>query len=485
MVRYFITDPYTPGGGVLQWEIFPLNDTDLKIKWSKQQDQLYYRKELTGHVLIQRNESGAYDYLMQMESYEPCRYLWLRIEEFCDNRWQEIYRGQFTTYSCEFDKDQCTVLIKAKTEDEYTQVLNDWETEYDIFNAGDAFATTLYAVNILNSSVMTQDYTNGRLLSDVLQYLAGQFGYTYKSDFFVNGDPIWGLNFKYLSIHHKADMVDPMASQLSTVCNMTFKDLMDTLNKMFDVYWFIDGVYLRIEHETFFDGLSYGAPQIGLDLTLPEFKVKKANKYKFINEEMPYREEWTWPEKVDKLNRFQDGYVQYTKDCTTDDIMKRSVTNAVTDVYGLWRWHVDYFSTDGFVLIQNEYCNPIFGCQVALPFAPGIITKYGMTVVSADIYANQNLRWRNLIRRYWRYNRIRLTGVYGETPRNLNPTLFDLPITFDSALRLKEGYPITTRLCCQDFDPYKIYTTVIGEGKIRAASERLKDSQMELTLRYE
>jgi len=183
LVRYFITDPYTPGGGALEWQIYPLNDSDLKIKWTQDQDSLFYRKELTGSVLIQKGEFGAYEYLLQMEQFEPCRYLWLRIEKFCEGQWIEIYRGRFSTYSCEFDKDQCTIDINSKVEDDYTSILKDWERGYNLIEMGDAFITVLYVININNQSVMTQTYNNGRLLSDVLQYFAGQFGFTYKSDF--------------------------------------------------------------------------------------------------------------------------------------------------------------------------------------------------------------------------------------------------------------------------------------------------------------
>ncbi|GAG04955.1 unnamed protein product, partial [marine sediment metagenome] len=41
------------------------------------------------------------------------------------------------------------------------------------------------------------------------------------------------------------------------------------------------------------------------------------------------------------------------------------------------------------------------------------------------------------------------------------------------------------QLCCDEFDPTKFVKTTLGNGRVKSAKRRFKDSQMEITLRYE
>jgi len=314
--------------------------------------------------------------------------------------------------------------------------------------------------------VLTVAYKNGRLLSDILDFFAAKYSLTVQSDFFVNGDPLGGVDLSHISFHTKIDIKNPQAPLPSYDALMSFKQLMETLNRIWDVYWHIDNGVLRIEHELYYlNGLSYsGNQQIGLDLTLPKYGIKKANKYKYLESELPWREEWRYAEGEHSGGI---GYIEYDKRCTSDDIKIRSIDMAIADIYSIWKYF-DTYSDDGFVILQN----------VAQTFtSAGVPSLSGYMVYGTVQNGNSNMGWSFLLKNYWKYNRIEIQG-------RVNGSLFST-FTFQSVIRKREQIPIKFQLCCDDFDIYKLQTTSLGEGISSGAKERLKDSQMEITLRYE
>ena len=456
MVRYYITD------GLAQYDIDVLNDNELSIVWKQGEDWNFWREELSTDVRIQKG--SFWTPLIDAERNEPCREFSLYIERFCDNTWQYRWHGKFSTYNCEFDKDQCTVDISVKPLDGYTDILEDIETEYNIFSISNTF-TTQYDAKII-IPVITIDYLTGRLLSDIFDYFAAKYSLTFQSDFFVNGDPIAGLDLTHISFHLKYDIKNPLATAIP-IGNISFKQLMETLNGIWDVYWHIENGVLRVEHELYYlNGMSYSAAQsVGLDLTLPKYGVNKVNKYKYLEAELYRREEWRYAEGEHTGGAV--GFIEYDRKCTNPDIKTRAIDIAIADIYSIYSLPGTY-SDDGFVIFQNVAQGQT---------SAGVPTISGCMVYGTVQNGNSNMGWTYLLKNYWKYNRIEITG-------RINNNLFST-FTFQSTIRKREQIPIKFQLCCEDFNIYKLQTTTMGDGVVSAAKERLKDSQMELTLRYE
>lgn len=449
MVRYYIQEKVGIGS-LVQYEVFPLNDSELGIEYKQDEEQFFFREHLNQSVLIQRDDSGFWSYIKWVEASNN-QTLDFIVKDLCDGRWSVIWTGEFDVNNCEFDNDQCTVLIDVRPLDEYTEFLRDYEVQYNILEElPNEILTRFYYQP--GASI---NYEYGRLLLEIAEFFASNTGLSFQSDFFVNGDPIAGQELDSITFHQKSDIKHPTASQNATQENLSFKEFIDILNGMFDVFWSIEGTTLRIEHRRYYkNGKSYaGTPGIDIDLTLPFFRVTKTNKYKYLDLEMPWREEWQYSEV--SSDGFYKGWIEYDSVNTNKEVKTRTV-NAVTNVYNVWL-NFDKYSDSGWVVLYNHK----------------IVNNY--YVISNSAAANYPLVWYYLFIAYWTYDRVKLNGtINGSTP-----------VVFDSVRENREQVEIEFQYCCHTFDPLKLITTDMGNGRVRTASKRFKDSKFKVQLRYE
>ena len=326
MVRYIITDPFLPAGGGATWEVFPLNDTKLALQLRQDTKYKFFQWVLSESVILQKSDSGVWAWLLHLEAIDPCQMLTLIIQKECDGQWIEDWQGKFTIYDCEFDKDQCTIAINTKPFDDYVDILEDIDTDYNILDITAPFITDFYDAAFGTGNLL-ETYERGKTLSSVGDFFVSKYGLSFGGNFFVKGDPIAGRNLKFLSFHAKADCKHPIPVTPATELLLSFGRFAQILNRMFDVYWHIVNGQVQFEHEQFFlNGLSYaGAPSIGLDLSY----IKKVNKYKYLSTDIFRREEWSYGEG--RGTTWINGSVEYTGGCV-DKVLKREIEDVTVDI---------------------------------------------------------------------------------------------------------------------------------------------------------
>lgn len=96
------------------------------------------------------------------------------------------------------------------------------------------------------------EFDSGRWLTDVIQTYLTDFGLTLKSDFLQSDiNPVTGESenpTKLLQILQKSDAKYPSATEPATIGMLKFSDLITDLCVLFNLRWWVDGSYFRIEH---------------------------------------------------------------------------------------------------------------------------------------------------------------------------------------------------------------------------------------------
>lgn len=215
---------------------------------------------------------------------------------------------------------------------------------------------------------------NGRKLNDVIQYLLTDCELTLVSDFFnYNPDNSHPQNFAYtyaetyykdLIIWQKSDVkrqprritnsngdsrILPFES--ATKAFIKLKELLDWLNKMYNVQWAIIGNTFRVEHYTFWKS----SRQNLIDLTENKAILGNYN-YKYISEELPSSETWKWMEETDKKD-FDGTPIIYSETCSYDDNETKDEEYPINKV----TTNIEYIITNpseisdtGFVIASTE-----------------------------------------------------------------------------------------------------------------------------------
>ena len=352
----------------------------------------------------------------------------------------------------------------------------------------------------------TETLSAARPLSSVIDYFMTQMNcsLTYQSTFFDNDSlpsdapteiktiitahPTYNYvteetnKLNHLMIAQKSDIVSCVqspgtgcsASEAATKGLITFKDLYQYLNKMFNVYLVIENSHLRLEHERYFQR-SLGS----IDLTSEEntFANKNwewhINKYRYVRNEMYGRERWTFMEQhnVDFIGepieydeilsntRIEQRTKEYNLDLITTDIQYiYDVESASATLDGSIDRH-------GFVILQCSYdaaTTPKYECE----------NETG--VLSGVQFPNNHLSVANLQDAYWRWGRILEDG-----------TMNNDSVTFESWFKAKEQDEIRFDLCCTSFDPIDLIKTSMGNGEVVSAGYNFSSGILRVILRYE
>jgi len=354
-----------------------------------------------------------------------------------------------------------------------------WTTSYLEVNMSLApYAGTQWCENTFHTVTWsniedTITYTRFRKWMDVITYVAGESCVDITevtSAFFNNStNPVTAEASKInnMFIAQKSDIIlvdGEESSGAATIGITTFQKLMQYINEIFQVYWFIntEGA-LQLEHISYWSGLiaGYGSARIeSIDLTILDngIYINAKNKYDYLKLDMPNRERWKFMEMFNLDFRGVD--IVYSGVCTNqrvnDDIKERNLLEITTDLNHIQNEPED-ISKEGFVMVVTD--------------GTDVLVETG-SLSGLDL-ANNHLSIANLQDAYWRYDRVILEG-------NMN----NQDVTFESAMKIKKQETISFKLCCDEFDADKLIKTQIGWGEVIDATESLKTSEMKINLKF-
>ena len=120
---------------------------DLSIKYTREDEEAFLRKELDGSLKFLASD---YEYIMQSD-FEETKYIkiWAYEKSQDGNNasyytWKEIFAGKFFMTDCEVDTFRKTIEAEIETEDEYTEILNCIDKEYDLMKLPIAIESLTY-----------------------------------------------------------------------------------------------------------------------------------------------------------------------------------------------------------------------------------------------------------------------------------------------------------------------------------------------------
>lgn len=442
-------------------QVYPTNFLETALVDELERDQIFYRRKFSGSLIFGGQLLKTdFNYFWAIEQSSPCTKLTFEIYKDSVIYWT----GYFSTSNGSWDLDNCTYTITPLPEDNYVELLDEGDLEYNIITSGLSEVTTTYA-----DGVTTIAYTHNYLLYDVIEYLADLIipGITLSSTFFEDAtNPVTLLknHYDYLTIAQKSDIKYPTATNPATVGMMSFNQAMQICRAM-NLYWDYDGTTLRIEHVSFWpetDGLNVRNQKL----------TQGTNKYKYINEQLPKYETFKWmeAEAVD----FIGAPIWYNSSCVNQDSESNTsefALNVTTDIEFIQDCIADpedkesLISNDGWVLLANR----LDGADLYIYFGTG---EMGGT------HFNIDLAWSRLHAAFWKHGRQLMEGY-------MNNNLTD----FYTSKKIREQDQFSI-ISCETFDPTEVITTELGDDYFGGAKGAVKTAtikpygQIDLILRY-
>ena len=315
---------------------------------------------------------------------------------------------------------------------------------------------------------------NGRLLSDMLDFMLGQIGCSLPvvSDFFmINPDFTAPSNDVYMAAQEKlarllffqkSDVKRADVSDNATEGIMTLDELFSWMANRLQVFPSLETGSLRLEHITY-----YQDKPISLDLTDSAYIrwVKGARRYSYAGTNPRYLK---FPQYEGQGRLFFDGLqIEYGAACSSKDGGDAPYPSGrfVTDL-ALVINSSGNFSDDGFVVVN------------AIEFSGALYADMEVSALNSTAeLLNGHLSMPNLHDKYWRDYAYQASGL-----------LNGVTIDFDSVRPSKRGVPITIPgWCCADFlnfDPASLVRTPIGDGEIEKITYSVKTGNVVFELIY-
>lgn len=413
-------------------EVFPLGFIQTTLLDEVVKDQIFYRRRFVGTLSFQKDD---FDLFHMVETVNNCEDLLFEIEQKDSgaDTYHDYWNGHFSTTDGRFDLDNCTFSITPLPYDDYVP--------FDLL--GDELYNILDATPAVTTRTFDYTYTRNRFLIDVIEYIVNEIipGATVTSNFLTAAtNPIINNanQYRYLTIAQKSDIKRPSSSNPATVARLSFNELMSML-KMMNLWWAYDGTTVRIEH---FD---YWTSAEGMDLRTQSVS-KKANKYSYLKDEMPYYENFNFME-AENAN-FTKHWFSYLAPCVDKNITWEYSARVTTDLTYIEKCMEDIeglglasnISDDGFVILSNY----LSGGNYYVYYG----TSYADTI---GVY-NFPMSWSYLLRAFHLHGRVMMSGFINS-----------IPIDFISE-RKKKSQQITAIVCYEDgYEPSQYITTELGE----------------------
>jgi hypothetical protein len=212
--------------------------------------------------------------------------------------------------------------------------------------------------------------------------------------------------------------------------------------RIMNLRWDYDGTDLIIEH------VSYFTHPAGIDIRTQEIATS-SNKYRYLEEEMPMYEKFSFAEASE--SDFVGQPIYYDSLCVNQDSLSNTSELNVpvtTDIE-----YIDYCCSDDGIAagLDSNISDDGIVLFATIPNTP---TSFNILVAegaySGETHFNNDLSWANLHHYFFKHDRILMQGY-------MNGTLTD----FHSAKKGKEQK--CNILYCPELDPVNNITTELGE----------------------
>lgn len=309
------------------------------------------------------------------------------------------------------------------------------------------------------------------LLKEVDPSLKHEATEEYSRFLYGSSSPI-GLFRFYVFITQKTNILKGEYDQAAQKAEITFKDVMDMLQKCFKCYWYIEDSKLKIEHISFFNNGGSYSPQttVQLDFTklTDQFNKKLVAYYQseieYNKDDLASRYEFNWADDVTDLFGqlaidVKSNYIQQDK---TEDI---SINNFVSDI-DFMLFNPDQFSNDGFALL----CPIKSESGYSLPIVEVVVKAENNNTYSVYVQ-NFYASWLYLAKCYM-YDMPASTIENSSIP---NLTVQDIKRCMEHTIE----FPFA-----EDPDEVALIKTSLGNGTIDELSINLDTRKVEATLIY-
>lgn len=465
-------------------EVFPLGFQDIKLNHVREEGLIFFRRVIEGDLIFSnRTETvkdivtviSDYTFFNTIENTNRCQLYEYKIEQECENEYTPFWYGTFGTIDGRFDLDRCTFTMTPNSKDSYACLLTD--LDINIMSTPTPVEINVDSNEPLNDRV----YENCRNFDAVLDYVATHTCPDIQgivSDFFqINPENVSDINYvtqtenlyTEMAFGSMQDIREPIPSLPALAENITFRQLMDELRILFNVYWFIDeNENVRIEHITYFFA------QAGLDLTLAEYQkfISGTRKYSYNQSDSPKFEVWSMN------NSDMGGTISIDSVCGSlqSSFGKNTVIKGTTKKYALNKIYTDYYR--------------VFYEPDKLPSDNTGLFLFA-TYTDTDRYMfgfvqNEELVLPRLVLRFHRHDRPQLNCDFTYNPTPVDYTQQDYGDFFvytEKPIKIQEPFKI--KLCCDDdYAPEEYLTTNMGTGYIQRDSLSLKTDTLELGVAY-
>jgi hypothetical protein len=326
----------------------------------------------------------------------------------------------------------------------------------------------------------------------VIEYFAGLCGLPVISNFYginangQNPDNSYYAyatnNLKALTLFQLTDISNPFAEENATKARVTFKELLDDIKVLHNVYWEIRNGTFYLEH------LSYFKNQYKVDLTssVGEY-IEGLKTYEYIDPEFPKREEWRFKLKSDKdtTQEFDGIPIVYESACIGEDSDTRNLnTKQIVTNFSFFSQNPDYQDQDGLFLLATDSEEEYYiesGGVLRVPrvrFGEVRYAKYTPNALTGIKLINSSQAIPNLLENLHTFGRPQESGV-----------LNNEEVKFTSFVRQRLGGELTFPICCHeiinDLDPSDLFKSYLGWGDVESFTFTEPQSVIRLTLKHD
>ena len=135
-----------------QQRVRPIWKDDLALEYALESGQWFYRKQLSGNLVFLKED---YDLIMQ-EAFGTKFFVEIMKSNDGGVTWSRYWLGKFTKTDCTVNVDDRKITVKPTVVDQYTDILDNWEKEYDLIKLTPAMQKIL-----VRKRPCIQIYTDG------------------------------------------------------------------------------------------------------------------------------------------------------------------------------------------------------------------------------------------------------------------------------------------------------------------------------------
>lgn len=302
-------------------------------------------------------------------------------------------------------------------------------------------------------------FDSGRWLNDVINFFLNEFQLTLKSDFLQSTvNPVTGESdnpTRLLQILQKSDAKYPSATEPATRGFYKFSELITDICVLFNLRWWVEGDYFRIEH------VSTLPDSNDVDATIYSGN-KNARSYTYDSDNIPHRQTLVLMDSTDDID-FEGLPIEYSAENTSgrtkDNSLELRVSNISTDIAQMILSPSEV-TNEGFALVSVENNNGIYSLRDELGILSGRNKSNGYLTVS------------NIISKFYNHDMPLPTAtVNGEQK------------TFASTQRRRKQEGVTFPYT--EINGFSLVKTELGWGEIDDAELDLKTMLYTTTLKHD